>query len=679
MVRFALFAVIVVAALGVYAQQPSESSATGIRVSHTASKWIIAGKKNSVTLNPSDFAIVVQAGHVPWRMVPSSDKDLIVHSGDDEFSLRFTDAREIRITPHDTGFKSGIKITLAGFPHRGLRGLGSPLDLRLVFTMCLDGGTEELVFEAMANEGEAKVRELNWPMAFDGREIDYTVLANDDGVLLPRDWPKRYHPINRAEWDTSIIQSNLIESWSMSWWGFQKGVAAAIVIVETPDDAGYTFSHPAGGPTSIGPSWRPALGSFGYVRTLRMDFLAQGNYVTLAKRYRQYVMDTGLYVSLKDKIARSPLVKNLIGNPFTGLSVLRNYKAGGARYDEKNPQNNYRLTTFAQNAQRLRDLKAKGFDNLNVSISGWLQFGYDRQTPDALPPAKEAGGWEGMKALFDTCKELGYVCWLHDQYRDYYLDAPSWNPEFAVHEEDSVRPTAAFPGTRFKKRWKEGYIPYMDNWDGGTQSYLNSRYMLGHVQKNYRMLWEHGIRPQGSYQDVFGYVPPDQDFNPDHPNTHTESMKHRAAVMQWTRRHLGIVGTEDGADWVIPYTDYVTSRLNRNPASGNDASSEGAIDIPLYELVYHDAVVTSYSVIPRGFLHGSAPSMRSTGGSEPDYDEVRRMAALHMRVGLVEMTNHEFLDRDRHRERTTFADGTTVTVDWEKQTVEIAPDLKAKK
>jgi hypothetical protein len=54
---------------------------------------------------------------------------------------------------------------------------------------------------------------------------------------------------------------------------------------------------------------------------------------------------------------------------------------------------------------------------------------------------------------------------------------------------------------------------------------------------------------------------------------------------------------------------------------------------------------------------------------------IRRMAALHRRVGLLEMTNHEFLDKERHSERTTFADGTTVTANWEAGTVEIVPAL----
>ena len=122
----------------------------------------------------------------------------------------------------------------------------------------------------------------------------------------------------------------------------------------------------------------------------------------------------------------------------------------------------------------------------------------------------------------------------------------------------------------------------MDHWDGGTQGYLNSRFMLGHVVKNYGEIFEHGIHPQGSYQDVFGYIPPDQDFNPDHPNTRTDSMNYRAGVLRWVKQNLGIVGTEEGSDWVIPYVDYMTPRFNRGANTGTDPQYQDAIPVPLY-------------------------------------------------------------------------------------------------
>jgi Family of unknown function (DUF5696) len=661
---------VVLAALACCAAQPRSPADTGapqVTVSHSAGKWTVAGRRNTIDVDASNLAITIHAGPAVWKMVPSSADDMLVSAGGREFPVRLADAGSIQVVPYETGFKTGVKLVLDRFRNA---------DLRLVLTLCLEGAEEDLVAEAMANERAAAVKELHWPPAMDGREVDYTVISSDNGTLLPRDWPKPYHPIQRSANEHSVIQSHLIESWSMSWWGFLKGESAMMVIVETPDDAAYTFSHPAGGPTSMGPSWRAQLGHFAYPRRLRMEFLPKGGYVDLAKRYRHYAIDAGLFLSLKDKIAQRPVVASLIGTPFTGLSVLRNKKPGSVNYDTKNPATNRRLSTFAQNIDRLREFKSRGFEHLNVSISGWLNQGYDRQTPDALPPPPEAGGWQGMKALFDACKELGYTCWLHDQYRDYYLDAPSWNPEFAVHEEDAANPPAAFPGTRFKHDWKDGSIPLMDNWDGGAQGYLNNDFMLGHLVKNYTVMFEHGIHPQGSYQDVFGYIPPDQDFNPDHPSTRTDSMNARAAVFRWVAHHLGIVGTEAGSDWVVPYVDYTTSRFNRGSNTGTDPDHQDAIPVPLYELVYHDAVVTTSSPNNlRAFLHGNAPQM-GYGRTDANPDQARRLAALHRRVGLLEMTNHEFLDPERHRERTTFADGTTVTVDWQSNTVEIKPDVR---
>jgi len=217
----------------------------------------------------------------------------------------------------------------------------------------------------------------------------------------------------------------------------------------------------------------------------------------------------------------------------------------------------------------------------------------------------------------------------------------------------------------------------MDHWDGGTQGYLNNGLMLGHLVKNYRVIFEHGIHPRGSYEDVFGYIPPDQDFNPNHPSTRTDSLNYRAAVFRWTRNNLGIVGTEAGSDWVIPYVDYTTPRANRGTNTGTDPNHQDAITVPLYDLVYHDAVVTMNRPGDlRGMLYGWAPSLGWGDETPANLGGVHSLMALHQRIGLLEMTNHEFLDKTRRKERTTFADGTTVTVDWDMKTVEIRPNVQ---
>jgi hypothetical protein len=652
-----------------------EWGAPTVNVSHTNRTWTISGRKQIVRLNESDLAIEVRAGTVVWNLVASGANDLIVRSGGKERSLRLADAGKIDSKPYDTGFKTGVKLTLSDWRDGETR-----LDLKLHLTICLEGAAEELVFDAAAEEQNTIVRQLDWPTALDARAVDYTLLSNGKGNLLPRDWPKEYYPIRRITpqgtvdpADHSVLQSHVIESWSMSWWGFQKGRSAMIVIVETPDDAAYQFAHPAGGPTVIGPRWLATLGHFRYPRTARFCFFENGNYVDLAKRYRRYAMDTGLFVSLKEKIARTPGLADVIGTPQTRVSILRNLKPESDRYDRAHPTNNYSLTTFDERARQLRELKARGIDRTLVFVSGWPHLGYDHQHPDALPPPEAAGGWAGMKRLADACRELGYPFLFHDQYRDYYVDAPSYDPQFAIHEEDdSLPPKAAF-GSRFGDS-KEDRIPFMSHWDGGKQSYLNARFQAGHLRKNYQLLFDRRIHPQGIYIDVIGYVPPDEDFNPEHPTTRSEAMRGQAEMLTWARQHLGVTATEAGSDWVVPFVDIV-----------NQSGSVGkTVPVPLYQLVYHDAVLTSYGAarsggeknLLLGILCGGVPELpASADTSEGTLRLIRQMATLHKRVALLEMTGHEFLNADRSRERTTFADGTTVTVDWTASTAQIQPEL----
>ncbi|HSY18674.1 MAG TPA: DUF5696 domain-containing protein [Candidatus Acidoferrales bacterium] len=641
-----------------------------VTVAHADGHWTIAGKKQTVTLDEKSLALEVNAQGIVWKMPADATNEMVVKADGREFPLHLADAKKITIEPYDTGFKTGVKVTLGDWPKT---------DLKLFLTICLQGDNEEVIFDSVAQEGKTILRQLDWPPAMDARDVDDTVLSNNKGDLLPRNWPKPYYPVRATDPnmgtartnDHSVIQSHLIEDWSMSWWGFERNGSAMMVIIETPDDAAYQFDHPPGGPTVIGPRWLPTLGKFGYLRTARMCFFPKGNYVTLAKRYRQYVQDTGLFVSLKEKIAKKPVLGKVIGIPQTRVGILHNQTPTSDRYSTTN---HYELYTFDQRAQQLRDLKAAGIDKTLVYISGWAHLGYDRQHPDSLPPPEAAGGWDGMKRLADTCTELGYPYIFHDQYRDYYTDAPSYNPDFAIHEETTNVPAIAFAGSRFGD-WKEGQIPFMRHWDGGPQSYLNSRFQVGHLEKNYQLFFAHGVHPQGIYIDVIGYVPPDEDFNPEHPTTRTDAMRGQADLMNWAGHNLGITSTEAGSDWVVPFSDII----NQSGGLGR------TISVPLYQLVYHDAVLISYGDGRRGgknnlllgLLCGGIPELpvNLKNVDENSLALLKQMAALNRRVGLLEMTGHEFLDATRRQERSTFADGTTVTVDWDKNTAQIAPPL----
>jgi hypothetical protein len=141
-----------------------------------------------------------------------------------------------------------------------------------------------------------------------------------------------------------------------------------------------------------------------------------------------------------------------------------------------------------------------------------------------------------------------------------------------------------------------------------------------------------------------------------------------------------VVGTEAGCDWTAPFVDY-TSPLGPGQAG---------IPVPLFSLVYHDAVMVQYSPTSGGgearmnrddrpnWLYGminAGPPRVDLRTFEHTRDAVTQMTALHRRVALLAMTNHEFLDAAHTHERSTFADGTTVTVDWTAKTVAVFPPL----
>src|SRR5882724_2508674 len=394
-------AVLLLLACSVSHAQPlprAEWGAPLVTVSQRGGPWTVAGQKNTLTLNGADLALRMQAGPVAWQMMPSAPGDLRVKVGAEEFSLRLADAQNISVAADDSGAKTGVKLTLSQWRHNDTN-----VDLTLYLTLALEGRQEELVFQVAADESHgAVVRQLDWPAALDARDVDYTVLNHFRGILLPRAWPEAYNPIRGDKdygKDSSEIQSDVVECWSQAWWGFQKGPAAMMVIVETPDDAAYQWNHPAGGPTVIGPRWRAQLDRLGYARSARMVFFDRGNYVDLAKRYRQHAIETGLWVPLKEKIARSPKVASLVGTIESRVEILRNIVPESRLYKKETPEANHRMVSFDDRAKQIRELKARGIEQFNLVLTGWPRLGYDRQHPDVLPVAPSAGGVEGMKRL----------------------------------------------------------------------------------------------------------------------------------------------------------------------------------------------------------------------------------------------------------------------------------------
>jgi hypothetical protein len=635
------------------ATAPSLDSAPKVFSDTNAGVWHLEGTRLRLEFNPTNLACRLQTPVTVWRMVDSKDSDLQIRQDGKTMSLQLASAERKTVSSYANGFQTGLKIELSEFRHET-----NLLDLSLQLFLSFEGSEEELVATLIASDGATRVLRCDWPAGLAEESFDTTIVPYMQGMLLPKTWPEK-----TRLYDTMCFGRGLYQP----WWGHERGGSAMLVILETPEDGGCHFQHPAGGPTQIGPRWVHSLGRFAYPRRARLCFFDKGDYVDLAKRYRRHAITTGRFVSLREKIARSPAVARLLGAPVVHTSILYHIQPESSYYHPDDPSKNHQLVTFDARAKDLQSLATNGISNAYVHLDGWGLRGYDNLHPDVLPPCPDAGGWDGMKRFADVCDQLGYLFAIHDQYRDYYLDARSYSNRNTLIEESGKRPSGS-------------------TWYGGRQSVLCPSLAPGHVRKNHSSILEHGVKLRGAYLDVFSVVPPEECYNPEHPVTRTECLRFRGECLDSVRAWGGVVSSEEPSDWSVQHLDLVHHgpfALNPNPGKGPAMG----IPIPLFNLVYHDALLMPWSLgrgewgIPEqdlGFLHGLANGGMPYLGFHPvpeHLQRVRTMCALHQRVAQLEMTRHEFLNDTRRRQRTTFADGTRVTIDLDKDEWRVEPAL----
>src|SRR5262249_49961808 len=108
---------------------------------------------------------------------------------------------------------------------------------------------------------------------------------------------------------------------SMPWFGLVEGEQGLMALVETADDfrfkVGKSVASPtaagAGSVVTIGVGLPPSRDSLRYERRMRLCVSERNGYVAMAKRYRQFLIETGRFRTLAEKAKELPAVNGLIG------------------------------------------------------------------------------------------------------------------------------------------------------------------------------------------------------------------------------------------------------------------------------------------------------------------------------------------------------------------------------
>lgn len=634
---------------------------------------VFSSESHEFSVSASDVTVSLDEGTLLYRIVtpgrtweqsPCQGPVILLRDG---ASLSFRDAASIRHQLYESGAGTGILSSYADFSVSGKK-----LPFSFETYVWIEYATGCVRFELIPGQEGLDFSSLRWPapFVFDTPENSaVSVMPVLQGLLIPNLWE---NPVSSLPFDGQMCSAGAY----MPWFGQIDGRKGYIAICEQPWDAGYYIDHPAGGPhTHVGMYFLPSLGQLSYRRIVRFSFLENCDYNDLCKVYRCYAKETGLLTTLAEKSARNPLVDKLIGSAIVHKGIKTHVSPDSLFYDRENPERNDFLIPFEVRTREIRHYHEKGIPKLYLHLDGWGDPGYDNKHPDYLPACEAAGGWEAMKELSDTIRECGYMFGLHDQYRDYYMDAPSFDREFACQAPD-------------------GSIFDMARWAGGRQSYLCASQAPYYVKRNFEEVLNHGIHLEASYLDVFTCNEGDECANPHHRMTRRECFEYRSACFTFLWSKGILPSSEECGDWSMrqlvfchygPY-DFMLEKPGA-PRRG--------IPVPLFNLVYHDCMILPWPMdrLPDtedymlyALLNGGAAYLDKDGaypGCDGAFDTAResqleeeiarwrQVAALQERVAKCEMLRHEFLDGNLNRQRTLFSDGTTVTVDLAAGTYEI--------
>ncbi len=604
--------------------------------------WILENPNTTVKLSKKDLVLSVSYQQFQWDFLPSDENDVIFLTT--KFSL--ISAKQIKFEELTTGFSKAFTLRFGEFPDFP--------DLAIYITFYLSDN--QLTIDIASSNITGMLQEIRFPKAvsLNPSPEEFSVLPVMQGILLPANYPQKFS-------GKDLCNSRMLY---MPWWGHLKGDKGLLTILATSYDAGVEYQHPEGGPTRVQPIWYSSLGKLGYLRSIQYYFLSNANYVTLAKQYRQWVKEHRHFVSLKEKLVRCPLLEQIIGVPVIHTGALYHYEETSHYYNKDTVENNYRLVPLSKISEQLKELKNKGVDKAYVHLDGWGYLGYDSGHPDVIPPGYEAGGVEGLKELSKTCKESGYVLALHDQYRDFYLNAVSFNPKLAVSNQS-------------------GQHEQHSTWCGGPQMILSPRFILPYVQRNHNWLINRGVEIQGVYIDVLSIIPLEESFEPFCPVSRTECADYRIQAFQFLKSKGYIMSSEEPTDYLASVIDLVHHGpywIHPSLISGEKVG----IPIPLFNLVYHDSLIMPWGMaedggwgIPKGdagYLHCILNAGMPYLGIQADDQEINRVkevCALAKHCQFLELINHEFLNENYRKQKTTFSDGTTIIVDFDQKTYEI--------
>jgi hypothetical protein len=424
-----------------------------------------------------------------------------------------------------------------------------------------DGRTLEFSWEGAAVESLRLLEDALW---ITSEDKGCAVVPVREGLLVPADSGKTF---------THRFDTSAYEGCHMQMIGLVKGGATALV---TWDDLYVAMDlRSARNAPDLGE--RQVLSLSAELRktasSLRVKFLGRGDYVSIARAYRETAKERRLWVPLEEKAKANPARAKLDGavNYKLWSTLSRQMSEDSAR--EESVKVNWTFGQAAEVAEHLR--RDLGLEKVFFLMGGWIRRGYDNQHPDILPAAPECGGDAAFADGSRRIRALGYLLGLHDNYQDIYRDSPSWDERTIMKKPD-------------------GSLARGGKWAGGRAYLTCSRKAVELARRPQNLPAVRALTSADAYFiDTTTAAGLCECFDPDHPLTRADDLKWKLEISRYAREVFGIFGSECGREWAVPDYDFFEGLTGVSGRYTHDAGLVRKLDaavVPLFEMVYRDCI-----------------------------------------------------------------------------------------
>jgi hypothetical protein len=363
-------------------------------------------------------------------------------------------------------------------------------------------------------------------------------------------------------------------------------------------------------------------------------------------------------------MARNPEFEKIIGAPDIKIYCYTNrldnpyFKAWSEPVLDGYTKIN---TTFKQVEEIADDLQEMGVEKCLILLAGWNRMGYDREHVDMWPPAEAVGGIRGLYGACIAVKSKGYLFALHDNYDDFYPDAPSFDEKYILRDRD-------------------GSLHKGGVWDGGL-CYISCPAQREELLNRNMALIQESVPLNAYYFDVITNTSAYECYDSRHPMTRKEDLHYRLSLLDNIVQRGLVIGGERGTDWAMPVVGFCEGLSGGGTGYHRGITYRSGLTVPLFYLVYRECVVGYWQHgTPHGredhanhvlmdLLYGQPSSWSLDYAQWQDlrpliketYDLLGR---LHEKTAHAAMIDHRYLSPDRMVQKTSMEDGTEVWVNF---------------